>query len=329
MRPYNLPSTPLTRLLPWYPGQLGIAESDAPLGIRLHPDAVVLYVDGAHGNANDANVGTDPQNPKATVQGAIDSTLLVPYSVILVSGNVAESASILVTDEHHCAIIGNGLNAHSPEWTSGAVGTPCLSIEAEGWVIAGLTFNCPSASSGIQLRDTGGAQNAYKTTIYDCVFDGLWGGLYGIDFIGAPHRVQILDCTFTEMHQGANDAYCIMVSDTALGAGSPYQCKVSGCRFMDSDNYVGGLGAIRGFNVSLFIDNVFEQGVLLIPALYLDLRGGSRGFNIVTRNFFGAAYTNAGGYFANPATANSCWVGNTAEPTPATVADNGITIATP
>jgi hypothetical protein len=201
-------------------------------------------------------------------------------------------------------------------------------VRGEGWVIDGIEFECPSAASGVRLEEVpASSYTAYKTVIQNCVFDGLWSGLYGIDFYGAPHRVCVYNNWFVEMNNGGNTAFCIYVTDSTHT--NPYQCEVIGNRFMDSDNYVGSLGSIRGFNVSLFKDNVFEDGVLLTPAMMLDLRGGSRGYNIVTGNYCGRAYTNASGYYANAATPNFCWVGNIAEPTPATVADNGLTIAVP
>ena len=301
-------------------------------------DTLVFYVNHAHAAASDDNYGTDMNAPLQHIQELIDRETgtsatepeLQDGSIIYVSGDVAESivtptVGTMPTDIH---LIGVG-SRFRPTWSSGAAASPCLDLRTTGWTIDGFEFECPASSAGIILRDTipVASDSAYKTTIQNCTFDGLWGGLYGIDFSGAPHRVCIYNNWFVEMHQAANDAACIFVSATPNA--SAYQCEIIGNRFMDSDNYVMGNAAGVGFNVSLFKDNVFEEGVLLIPALYLDLRGGTRGYNIVTGNFFGGAYTNVGGYFANPATPNSCWIGNTTDPTPGTVADNGLTVAVP
>jgi len=328
---------PQIRMQPWYPGQLGVHGSDVPRGLRWSPTALVLFVDPDNNDCGDDHDGTDPEHPLETIQQAITTltahqtaqAVSLSGSVIVLGGMAyTESVTIPVTAPSYCSIVGAGPSSHKPTWASGAAAEPCLTVQAEGWTIEGVEFNCPASAAGVELQDNN-VYSAYKTIIHDCVFDGLWSGLYGVNFVGAPHRVQILNNWFIEMNQGDDEAFCIFITDSASGPGNPYQCAIVGNRFSDSDNYIGNLGSIRGFNVSLFQGNVFEEGVLLTPTIYLDLRGGSRGYNIVTGNRFGGAYTNAGGYYAHAATPDSCWVGNVAEPTPATVADNGVTIAVP
>lgn len=301
-------------------------------------DLTLFYVDSGHANADDNNLGTDPIYPLATIQELIDRETgasptepeLQNGSIIYVSGDVSESivTPTVGSMPEDIQLIGVG-SRFRPTWDSGAAASPCLDLRIPGWTVDGFEFECPTQSAGIIVREHAplATDSAYKTTIQNCTFDGLWGGRYGIEFAGAPHRVCIYNNWFIEMHQGNNAAFCIYVTSSTWT--NPYQCEIIGNHFKDSDNYVGSLGSVRGFNVSYFIDNVFEQGVLLIPAIYLDLRGGSRGLNVVTRNFMGGAYTNAGGYWAHAATPNSCWVGNIAEPTPATVADNGLTVQVP
>ncbi len=325
---------PLTRLSPFYQGQMGVHGSDVPRGIRENTTAIALYVDNDHPDNADAHDGTDPEHPLSTIQGAVTKLVAIQTALghtlegssIVVGGDDYSESVIIPSTIAYCNLL--GLQRFKPSWGSGAAADPCLDVRAEGWVVDGFEFECPASDAGVVLQEVPGeSYSAYKTVIQNCVFDGLWGGLYGINFLGAPHRVGIYDNWFIEMHQGGNDAFCIYVTDSVHT--NPYQCEVIGNTFKDSDNYIGNLASIRGFNVSHFIDNVFEEGVLLIPAIYLDLRGGSRGMNIVTGNFMGGAYTNAGGYWPHAATTNSHWVGNTAEPTPATVADNGLTIAVP
>jgi len=304
-------------------------------------DTQIFYVDNGHTLAADTNDGVDPDAPFSTIQGLIDRTVaynagtgtrqpvLEAHDTIYVSGDVSEAVTIPGANvPTYVSIIGAGNGRHTPTWGSGAAASNCLTIRREGWRISGFTFECPASAAGIQLQTSAAnTYDAYKTIIDNCVFDGLWAGLYGIDFNGGVHRAGIYDNWFVEMNQGGDAAFCIYVTDSTDS--NPYQCEIIGNRFMDSDNYIGSLGSARAFNVSLFKNNVFEDGVLLTPAMMLDLRGGSRGYNIVTGNYFGRAYTNASGYYANAATPNSCWVGNIAEPTPAAVADNGWTIAVP
>jgi hypothetical protein len=309
---------------------------------QVKGDQQIFYVNNGHANAADTNDGLDPDEPLATIQAIIDRTVaynagtgtrrpeLQQHDVIYVADDVSEAVIVPGANvPTYVSIVGAGHGRHSPTWGSGAAASNCLTVRREGWRISGFTFECPSAAAGIQLQESvANTYDAYKTIIDNCVFDGLWSGLYGIELHGAPHRIGIYNNWFVEMNN-ANPAlaFCIYVTDSTDS--NPYQCEIIGNRFMDSDNYVGSLASARAFNVSLFKDNVFEDGVLLTPVIFLDLRGGSRGYNIVTGNYFGGAYTNAGGYYANAATPNFCWIGNVAEPTPATVADNGYTIAVP
>ncbi|HUX76684.1 MAG TPA: hypothetical protein VMY40_08610 [Anaerolineae bacterium] len=333
---------PQIRMQPWFPGQMGVSGSDVQRGLRWEPQGIVLYVDENHPGASADADGTDPENPLTTIALAIarltafatSMATSLEGSVIVVAdeATIAESVIIPPTAPKYCTILGAGSTAHHPTWTAATAAGRALTIRQEGWTIEGITFEVGAAGTAIRLEEvTIGSYTAYKTTIRDCRFDGLYGGLYGIDFYGAPHRVSIKNCVFLEFRRGDNTAYGIIVSNTAVGPGSPYQGAVIGCRFQSCENYVGGLGAIVGFNMTLFQNNVFvtSHAALIPVVLYLDLRGGSRGYNIVTGNFFGGVYTNGGGYFANPATPNSCWIGNFAEPTPITVGDNGITIAVP
>ena len=328
---------PLIRLQPWYPGQLGVYGSDVPRGLRWEPTGIVMYVDNVSADANDAHDGTNPEAPMLTIQAAV--TKLIAHqtaqgvslsgSVIVVAGTgYTENVVIPNTAPKYCTLMGGGPTAFKPTWAATTATAPCLDIRAEGWVIEGFEFDCPASAAGVRVVDTlpVAADTAYKAVIRDCVFDGLWSGLYGIEFYGAPHRVHVLNNWFLELN-AAGAAYGIIVTDSTHS--NPYECAIVGNRFTENDNHVGSLGSIRAWNVSLFKGNIFEEGVINPTTLYLDLRGGTRGYNIVTGNWFGGAYTNAGGYYANAATPNSCWVGNFAEPTPATVGDNGLTVAVP
>ena len=332
---------PQIRQYPWYPGQMGVAGSDVQRGLRWAPTGIVLYVDENHPGATAVGDGTNPEYPLTTIQTAINNliafatsmTISLEGSVIVVAdeATIAESVIIPATAPTNCTILGAGSTAHHPLWTAAANAETALTVRQEGWTVEGFTFETGAAGTAIRVEDDNNSISAYKTTIRDCRFDGLYGGLYGINFVGAPHRVAIEGCTFLE-YRSNDAAYAIMVSDTASGPGSPYQGAVIGNRFHNCDNYIGGLDSIRGFNLTLFQGNYFAQShAALIPIanFYLDLRGGSRGYNTVVGNSFGGVYSNAGGYWAHPATPDACWMGNITEATPATVADNGLTVRTP
>lgn len=329
---------PQVRQQPWYPGQPGVYGSDVQRGLRWEPQGIVLFVDENHpGTSADAD-GTDPENPLNSVQTAITrltnfSTALATSlegSVIVLAGEatIAESVIIPATAPKNCMILGAGTSRHQPTWTAATAAGVALTIRQEGWVVDGITFEAGAEGTSIKLDEVPASSYiAYKTTIRSCRFDGLWGGLYGVDFYGAPHRVVIENCEFLEWRSAAGAAFAIMVTDSSHT--NPYECHIRNNIFWENENHIGNLGGIRGFNVSTFTGNIFHNGSLIPTTIYLDLRGGTRGENLVTGNVFCGTYSNAGGYYANAANPGN-WVGNSAEDVASPqVGDNGFTVAVP
>jgi len=323
-------------LYPWYPGQPGVSGSDVERGLRWAPEGIVLYVDENHPNATANNDGTDPENPINSVQTAV--TRLTAFatalgsslegSVIVVAGEatIAETVTVPATAPTHCSIIGAGASNHQPTWTAATAAGVALTVLQTGWTIEGFTFEAGAEGTSILLNGTG-SDGAYKTTIRDCRFDGLYGGLYGINFVGAPHRVLIENCEFLEWRSLAGEAFAICVTDSSDS--NPYECHIHNNIFWENENHVGSIAGDRAWNVSTFIGNVFHEGHLIPTTLMLDLRGGTRGNNIVTRNIFCGTYSQAGGYYANAGTPGM-WVGNIAEDVASgQVGDNGLTVAVP
>ena len=329
---------PQVRAAPWYPGQMGVPGSDVQRGFRWSPTAIVLYVDENHPNATAVADGTDPENPLNSIQQAVNrlisfQTAMAPVSLVgsvIVVGagaTITESVIIPPTAPLGCTILGMGANVHSPTWTAATAAGTALTVRREYWTIEGFEFRTGTAGTAIGLELTAGGYNALGTTIRNCFFWGQWNGLYGINFVGAPHRVTIEHCEFMEYRRANGTAYAIVVSDAALV--NPYECHVNYNVFWENENHVGPTTPDRSFNMSTFIGNVFHRGVLIPSTLQLDLRGGSRGQNIVTQNVFYGDYSNAGGYWAHAANSDM-WAGNFtddwAEPE---VGPDGITIKPP
>lgn len=106
---------PQLKLPPWYGGQMGVPGSDTPLGFRTAPQGLVYYVDASHPDASDDNDGTDPNEPKATIQDAIDDSnatidwaVTPPYVgqnwIVIAPGVYAEN----LTPPFYCKMIGLG-----------------------------------------------------------------------------------------------------------------------------------------------------------------------------------------------------------------------------
>ena len=196
---------PQIRQAPWFPGQLGVPGSDVQRGLRWEPTGITLFVDPDSNNDTDAADGTDPENPKTTIQAAVTqlvtfqtalNTSLAGSTIVCAGAAYTESVTIPATIPY-CRLVGGSPNRWRPTWASAAAATPCLTVNAEGWVIDGFEFDCPASSAGVLLNEIPASSlSAYKTIIQNCAFDGLWAGLYGIQFLGAPHRIGIYNNWF-------------------------------------------------------------------------------------------------------------------------------------
>lgn len=336
IRPFNAP------VQEYRPGQLGIIGTSADEYVGEGGKCFFIGRPSTRDvAASDNHDGTDPREPMATLQGLINRTAAIvagtgtrqPYlrehDTIYIQTDITESVVTGDTTDMpaHINIVGVSSDEWSPAWATDVVTNPCLTIRALGWTVQGIKFLPGTGAAGIKLDWVPGTDyNASRATIRGCEFDGAWSGLYGIDLSGAPYDVRIDRCEFRELRQGGN-AFAIITTDSTEA--NAYMCKITDCLFWENNNHVGTAAGDRGFNLSLFKGNTFHEGVLIAATLMLDLRGGSRGKNIVTENTFCGDYSNTGGYHAN-AGAPGNWVGNFAEDLlEAEVADNGLTIAVP
>lgn len=330
---------PLTRLYPWYPGQVGVFGSDNPRGIRSESTAITLFVSTIHPSANLVNDGTDPENPISTVQMAVTRLIqhqtalgvsLVGSKIIVGAGStISEAVTIPITAPKGCSILGMNSGGYSPTWSSGAAGANALTIQQENWRISGFTFIPPATASSIRLEWTGATANGSGTLIDGNVFSTFQAaaGRYAINFVGAPYNVNIYNNEFSEIADGAGGAYCIICTNSATA--NPLLCRVEGNVFRECDNFIGSLNNNKSFNSTLFANNIFCQSPQIPTTLKLDLRGGNTGHNTVVGNVFPGDYSNVGGYYDNAAHPGT-WIGNFAEDiAEAEVGDNGLTILPP
>ncbi len=314
---------PLIRMQPWYPGQLGVAGSDTPLGLRVRSTGYVLYVDTDHPNASDDSDGTDPNAPLATIQEAVDKLNTIqarvtaagtPHepgcegSVIVVApGTYDENVDIDADDPDYVTVLGGG-NGKYPVTLAPTSGD-AITCDAYGWRFEGLHFQPADDGAGIKLTRVVGA-GAEGTVIADCFFDGGWSGTgFGVDLNGAPANVSIIGCRFAEF---AATGACITVTNTSVA--DPYQTHVVGCTFQECDRYIAR-DCAGGWNQTLIFGCQFPDAThnASFPGgadgtdMFIDLRGGSVGHNMVCDNTLGGTYSEAGGYYAG---ASDAWHGN-------------------
>jgi hypothetical protein len=317
---------------------MGVDGSDVPRGLRWSPTSIVLYVDENHPGASDAADGTNPEYPLLTVAQAVtnltafatstSSSLVGSVIMVGAGATIAETVVVPPTAPVGCSIVGAGGQFNRPTWTAATAAGTALTLRQEGWTVKGFTFAAGAAGTAITLQWVpGSGYVANRCLITDNLFDGAWGGLYGINLSGAPYDTRIIGNEFREYRRADTTAHAIITTDSSEA--NAYMNRIENNVFWENENHIGSLNDNRGFNNSLFIGNVFNVGVLIAATRKLDLRGGSRGENIVVGNHFCGDYSNTGGYYAN-AGAPGNWIGNFAEDVAeAEVADNGITVAPP
>ena len=315
---------------------MGIAGTGAE-AMMQKSDGHVFYVNPLHADANDGHEGLDADHPLATIQGLLDRTTanityprLENNDIIYVCSSITESVIVPGTAPTGCAIIGIGNSYGRPLWLPGASAGTNLTIRALDWRVSNFHFGFTGNSIAIRLDWVpASSYNGSQCTIDNCWFFGEWAGFRGIALYGAPYNVRIINNEFGEIRSagGGGTAYAIATVDSSEA--NAYECQVIGNVFWENENHIGSIGNDRSFNMSLFQGNVFHNGVLIASNVKLDLRGGTRGENIVTGNVFYGDYSNVGGYWGNAANPDF-WVGNiTNDLLEAEVADNGFTIAPP
>lgn len=300
--------------------QRGVAGSGREASVGAF-DIVPLYVDSGHVNANNNNDGTDPQQPKATIAGAIASSLLTDYGIIYVSGSVSESVVTpdYATGPSYVQIIGVGPSPYSPSWDSGAAASPCLDMRAVGWRVSGFRFLAPTTSACIILRhtDTGANDIAIRSVIDNNLIDGQTTGRYGIETHGC-YDVWIVNNVFQLFNNAvAGGAVPLLTGTTPLAI--PYRNHVIGNMFWDSEN-----GAIFPCNGSHVAENVFQPvgyAYAMTQVLNTSIVANPGDDNVVHSNICPGDYSIAGGY--RPGAAD-VWVGQICDDVAeAEVGDNG------
>lgn len=329
---------PQVRQAPWYPGQFGVSGSDVQRGLRWESAGIVLYVDENHPGATAVGDGTNPEAPLTTIATAITNLIAfatatadsLEGSVIVVAAEstIAETVIIPPTAPANCTLLGAGSSRNAPTWTAATAAGTALTMRQEGWVVEGFQFDAGAGGTAITMQWVpASGYVANRCVIRNNHFNGAWAGLYGINLSGAPYDAWILGNEFREYTRGDTTAHAIITTDSSEA--NAYMCVVRNNIFWDNENHVGSLNNDRGFNMSIFQGNVFNDGVLIAVTRKLDLRGGTQGENIVSGNVFKGDYSNTGGYWANAANPG-LWVGNISDDLlEAEVGDNGQTIAPP
>lgn len=285
------------------------------------PPNNVWYVDssvGASGNGKSWN------RAFKTMAEAFTASRNYDYIVCVGSftENLATRAYNHTNTHNYVTVIGQpvaiGGAAHGPTFSHLADGNACITLNALGWQLIGLKFygEATNTQGAIKVRclyddddnyDGSSGNIAIRTRIVNCHF---WGGIYGIDLLGTPYEVDIVNNQFQLLHTGTNAARCITYRNGMVSYAAPYRYNVIGNHFMESDGYIDF--QLSGSNACRYMHNIFQgsskSGYNADPKLHL---GGQGIGNTVAFNVLGDTYDNTGGYYADAGTGN--WYGNACE----------------
>jgi hypothetical protein len=247
---------------------------------------------------------------EASLVATAGDTIYV-YTGTYNTNQLAESVSFAVAG---LRIIGAGTNPDQAVWT-GLAGDALTIAAAADCLVANIRFRPASGYSGIKM--TGASR---FTQILGNRFQGTTGSVNGISGDGSQADVSIKGNEFLYLNTASTGCAIKTVTGTAESAG----WIIDGNKFHSNTNHIKAT-----LRQSFITNNEFAGAGLLAnnslaaPDKCIDLTG-STGYNMVSKNTLGGAYTTA----LYVGATGDCWNGNWANAT-ATTAPNGITILAP
>lgn len=256
------PEVSLVRAVPVYPpGQFGVYGADSVGGLRS-AGGEVYYVGGRTLwlNADDQNDGTDPNNPKLTVQSALDRCVAGRRdTVVVLPGTYTISTQLTMTVAEVRLI---GWDFQKARFANSVVfdgdGVDILAVDAANCEIAGIHFDQSDNAlyTGIDVSQTTAVAGTY---IHDCMFEmGLAGILLGTAAALTPSDVLIERCNFFQ------------VQDTAAMAGIDVD-RLGDSIIRDNMFYSNGQNAAYGIALA----NQATTGVLIRGNDFVFLQAGT------------------------------------------------------
>jgi len=143
----------LTRLNPWYPGQMGVPGTDNDTGLRLDSNGIILYVDPNHVDPSDQRDGTNPTAPLATIGEALtqcrayrNDTIIVAPSSYWTYGNTAVGRATPISETVTVSTPGVRIVGLMPSsalgvpWVADANNEVLITVNAMDVLIEGFNF---------------------------------------------------------------------------------------------------------------------------------------------------------------------------------------------
>jgi hypothetical protein len=185
------------------PGQFGVFGADDVNGLRV-AGGEVFYVGpvATNPNAHDQNDGTDPNNPKLTIQSALDRcTAGRRDTVVVLPGTYTITTQLTMTV---AAVRLIGWDFKRAQYANSVVlvgsGVDILAVDAANCEIAGIHFDqgANALYLGIEVSQTTAVAGTY---IHDCMFEmGIDGIVLGTAAALTPTNVLIENCMFSQVN---------------------------------------------------------------------------------------------------------------------------------
>lgn len=266
----------------------------------------IYYFDGSKGGNGNGTSWSDAAN---SMQSLFNK--LVGGETILVAGRILEQlvTPVQIFDvsivgignrPRHADATPSGGNTYASQWSgSGLTAAQAnLRILQQGWHVENILFSMVDANAaGIEIVRNADAGNAER--------DGSHLVARGVKFAGAGVGIRTgVAGSFTEIpnHVVVEDCEFLQNTFGIRGAIIAANWTVRRNIFRDSTNAI-----TVPFTSTYIYENIVNGFTAAASSGGIDLNGGG-GLNVITKNFLGGTYSEAGGY--RKANANDVWFGN-------------------
>ena len=307
---------PLTRLNPWYPGQLGVSGTANETGLRMDCNGTVFYVDPNYPGVVDNRDGTDPNAPFATIAAALSKCVDYNNDVVVVMAadtwQYGEGASrtVDVVESVEVTVHGVRIMGISPSgslgvtWRPATAGGIACTVSALDVLIEGFLFDgfdgAGAGGDAILAEWNGTTLWGENMTVRNCFFSEDIDIAIQLEFAW--------NCYISHNMFQQCDAHGIYVDPA--GSGAAYLI-INDNVFHDCDVAM----ALNGVDESQIMRNVIFNANAQTPAAAtdegIDTTGGAR--NTVADNYFSCVLpaAAAGDWDdLNTASASDAWISN-------------------
>lgn len=188
-------------------------------------------------------------------------------------------------------------------WLIGETVTePTITVRARGWLIDGFEVDAPSTDGCIFLDTvTANAQAKFLELANLLIVGNTYANGFGVD-TNEPNPLTVIRDSYFMGFMGTSGRAITSTNVYAL------EWLLERCIFWNNKNHVAPKNS-KGWQASVIRECVFHKYESVSETVIkIDMRGGAG--NVVTKNFLGGTYDNAGGYYSS---STDEWRGNETE----------------